>query len=454
MVAAQDHAKTQGTPEAASPSRQAGQAPEDKAGIKRELNGKSFAEQEALLAPEENRPVLAGASGAQAGQTPVAAAAGATQARAADTVVLSNNPRWATAAFLIWFRQQVQAKVEGWGLPFSGAEIALAQDGGTQVVTMKWNDAWGSRPTTPVFGEKLNPLDARVAVTGVHRLRGWGAVEGGKQGKIDALLGGETNLVSEAARNDLRRKFAGLDARPESEQAGTLEGLLGAREAKPGLASEAVETTPTTFTLSAPSEQSNYEFRGAKGDALVYRAAFSDGTSLTIVAPKAPDPGMHYHSVQEAAEAASYLPRQSRATIHTVLLNARKNPDDAHWAVQYNTPDFHSYMTAGAAGIVTVYPNDKPLPDAGGMRGSMIHETGHAWSYQKWGNDKTKGGWARWKAAMDADGIAVSQYAMNDIAEDVAETVQVYGSTQGTPKYGEYKSMIPARLAILEQELG
>lgn len=454
MVATQQHARAQEKPQAASPSPEVARGAGDKGGLKRELTGKSFAEQEAMLAPAAQRPVVAGSSGAAGAQTPATAEPSTAPALGSDAVVLSNDPKWATSIYLIWFRQKVQAKVEGWGLPFEGNAISLAQDGGKQVVALKWNEAWGSRPTTPVLGEKLNPLDAKAAVTGVHRLKGWGTVKADKQGKLDALLGGETNLVSEAARDALRPKFAGLDARPETEQAGTLEGLIGARDATPFLADERVDTKPATFTLGAPSEQPNYEFRGGKGDALIYRAAFDDGTSLTIVAPKAPDPTMHYHSVQEAAEAASYLPHNSRATIHTVVLNSQVNPEDAHWAVQYNTPDFHSYMTAGASGVVTIYPDKTPPPDANSMRGSMIHETGHAWSYQKWGNDKTKGGWATWKAAMDSDGVSVSSYAMNSIAEDVAETVRVYGATKGTPKYDEYQAMIPARLAILARELG
>lgn len=429
------------------------QGPADKGGLKQELTGKSFAEQEAMLAPEENRPTLGGGTGATASQAPVPAGAATGPQIGADAVVLSNDPKWTTPTFLIWFRQQVQAKVEGWGLPFDGNAISLAQDGGKQVVALTWNAAWGGRPTAPVLGEQLSPLDAKAAVTGVHRLKGWGTVKGEAQGKLDALLGGETNLVSGAARNSLRPKFPGLDGKPETEQAATLEGLIGARDATPYLADEEVRTGPAKVTLTGPSDRPNYEFRGGKGDALVYRAAYDDGTSIEIIAPKAPDPAMHYHSVQEAADAASYLPHASRVTINTVLLNSQVNPDDAHWAVQYNTPDFHSYMTAGAAGVVTIYPDKQDLPDTNSMRGSMIHETGHAWSYQKWGQDQTKGSWLTWKTAMDTDGISVSGYAMNDIAEDVAETVRVYGATKGTPKYDEYKAMIPARLAILEKEM-
>jgi hypothetical protein len=49
--------------------------------------------------------------------------------------------------------------------------------------------------------------------------------------------------------------------------------------------------------------------------------------------------------------------------------------------------------------------------------------------------------------------VSVSGYAMADIAEDVAETVKVYGSTKGTPKFDEYKRMVPARFAMLEKEM-
>ena len=88
------------------------------------------------------------------------------------------------------------------------------------------------------------------------------------------------------------------------------------------------------------------------------------------------------------------------------------------------------------------------------MPGTMIHET---WSHlvlQNPGTDTAKGKWSTWKEAMEVDKVSVSGDAMADIAEDVAETVQVYGSTKGKPKYDEYKAMVPERMAILEKELG
>ncbi len=84
------------------------------------------------------------------------------------------------------------------------------------------------------------------------------------------------------------------------------------------------------------------------------------------------------------------------------------------------------------------------------MTGTMVHESGHTWSYQTWGEDETKGGWVSWKAAMDKDQASVSGYADAAIAEDVAETVQVYNTTKGAPSHEEYRAIVPERFKILD----
>ena len=415
------------------------------------LQGKGFAEQEAMLSPGASAKV-------QGGATPPVPAAPAPQAGppalTAGAYVLSRDPQYAKSGFVKWFADQVAAKVGAWGLAADSSAVWLATDGQAPVVALNWSAAWGAKPATREFGLDMRPLDARAAVTGVQALKGWGTVAVDARGKLDSVLGGETNELSNASRAALRPKFAGLDQKPEAEQAATLEGILGAKEAVPYLADEQVETEPAQVNVTGPTEQAGYAFAGGAADAHVYQAVYTDGVTLEIVAPKAPDAALHHHSVQEAADAARYVPTKSRAVIKTILLNTQVNPDDAYWAVQYNTPNFHSYMTAGAAGVVTIYPNTTAQPGANVMRGSIIHETGHTWSYQQWGQDTTKGKWLDWKTAMDKDRVSVSGYAMNDIAEDVAETVRVYGSTKGKPKYDEYKAMIPARLTILEAELG
>jgi hypothetical protein len=111
-------------------------------------------------------------------------------------------------------------------------------------------------------------------------------------------------------------------------------------------------------------------------------------------------------------------------------------------------------MTAGAAGVVTIYPDKatNTLPDNTGRRSAMVHETAHTWSYKTWGQDTTKGKWLDWKKAMDDDKAAVSGYATSAIAEDVAETIRTYVSTKGTPKFEEYKKIVPHRFEIVKTE--
>jgi hypothetical protein len=300
----------------------------------------------------------------------------------------------------------------------------------------------------------LSPVDAVCAVTGTHKLKGWAKVAPAAQGQLDAILGGETNLLSQAARDFLRPKFGGLGAKTEEQQAQELTGVVADKAAIPYLTDEGNATAPTTYSLAGPTAQADYDFRGKKAAAELYTATFSDGPVITIVAPKAPEAGYHTHTVAEMLKAASCLPKPGRSVINTIMLNAVVNPDDAYWAAQYSTPDFHSYMTAGAAGVITVYPDKvgTQLPGANYQKSAMVHETGHTWSYKTWGEDTTKGKWLEWKAAMDKDVVALSGYATNSIAEDIAETMSIYVGTRGTPKGAEYRKIAPARFAMLDAE--
>lgn len=433
-------------------------APETSA-AKRSLKGQPFEAQEKALAPggalDRERSPGRTESPAPAGEaTQAAAPAGDTIGGA---IVLSRDPTYAASGYAGWFSQQVADKASAWGAPAGGAAARVAKDGaGKDAMVLDWPGAWGSAPVTKEMPDlNFGPIEAKLAVLGAAALPGWAKVPPADQPVVTGLLGGETNGVSAAARRHLGPQMAALKAGTEEAQAGALSGLIGSRDATPSLVGEAVQTAPVGVALASPKTQANFEFRGGKADAEVHLATFDDGTTLEIVAPKSPDPSFHQHSVAEVAEAARYVPKKNREAIKQVVLNTVRNPDDAHWAVKYNTPSFRSYMTAGAAGVVTIYPNESaPQPQVATMRGTLIHETGHSWSYQQWGTDKAKGKWVDWKKCMDSDRVSVSDYAMNDIAEDVAETVQVYGSTKGTPKYTEYQALIPARLKMLEKELG
>jgi predicted SprT family Zn-dependent metalloprotease len=416
--------------------------------------GPHFADAQQMLQLQRtigNRAVvhrLAGQLQREDGATPLAG----------DEYVLTKDGQYAQQKYVAWFQGKVKGAVEPWGLSFTKASVTLRKvkfdSGELDAVTLKWDGAWGAQPATKEVPFSMAPIAAKASVTGVHKLPGWAKMKSEDQTMLDNLLGGESNLLSSAARSHLQGQFAGLKTKGEADQANALTAVISAKEAMPGVVSEPVTTATTAYTLTGPKEQKQYKFAGIEADAEVWEAAYADGTKLTIAAPKGPTPGLHNHSVAKAAESGSYLPKKTRMVVNTVLLNPIKNPKDPEWAVKYNTPGFTSYMTAGVAGVVTIYPKevDKKLASDEYMRGTMIHETGHTWSYKTWGTDKSKGKWLDWKKAMEKDKSSVSQYATNSIAEDVAETIQIYVSTKGSERNAEYRRIVPNRFAMLDTE--
>jgi hypothetical protein len=405
---------------------------------------------EQIQQPARPAGEAAGQAGGEAGKD--APRGGPGGALAADEFVLTRDPAYSDPKFLQWFRDRVRDTIQAWGLVFKDASVETAKDGPTAVMALDWDPAWGKPPTTRDIPFSMTPIDARAAVTGVQHLAGWSKVDPGDQTRLTNLLAGETNQLSETARNHLRPQFHAVAAKKDVDQAKDLEAVLTDKAASPALIDETVPANTTKYALTGPADHKGYAFAGGTADAEIWQCQFVDSVQFEVVAPKAPTAGLHYHTVQQAADAASYLPKPARAVIKTVLLNTQVNPDDAYWAVQYKDPNFHSYMTAGAAGVVTIYPDKNALPGDNYMRGTMIHETGHTWSYQTWGQDTTKGGWVRWQAAMTSDKVSISGYAMASIAEDVSETITGYVSTKGSPKFAEYKAIVPARFAILDAE--
>lgn len=372
-----------------------------------------------------------------------------------DDVWLTADPAYTKPGFVAWFRTQVEAALTPYGFTL-GADAVKLKEGTLLVVKLKvvalaWDPKWGTRPTSVAIPFSMAPIRARAAVTAAHALPGWAKLSADDKGVLDNLLGGETNDLSAAARTQFEKVLPDLKTKSEDEQVAGLKALMSAR---PGVVAETVNTTAVGYKVGEPTVEKDYAFRGAKADAEVRVITFDDGVEVKLISPKAPTPGYHNHTVEQTALAASYVPKSARQAINTILLNANTNPDDPGWAVKYKTPDFHSYMTAGAAGVVTIYPDKdtKALPDDNYMRGTMVHETGHTWSYKTWGQDTAKGKWLDWKAAMDKDKVAVSDYATNSISEDVAETIQVYATTKGSAKFDEYKGMVPNRFGILDSE--
>jgi hypothetical protein len=375
-----------------------------------------------------------------------------------DELVLTYDPTYATSGYLKWFRDQIQAKAESWGFTFDPAAVSLKSfnfhSGAVSVVMLKWRAAWGTRPTETFIPFSMAPIDAVLVLQAVHALAGWSKVPSGDQGILDNMLGGETNLLSQKARDHLRGMWKTLTKKSDAEQAKALRGIITAKESLPDVANDAVTTPQVAYTLAGPTEEKGFAFDGKTADAEKWLVTFGDGVSFPIYAPKSPTPGYHNHSARDAADAAAFLPKPSRSKIKRIALNPITNPQDPYWATQYKRPNFHSYMTAGADGVLTIYPDKAAtkLPDQSSIATSMAHETGHTWSLKTWGEDTTKGKWIEWKKAMVADRVSVSGYAKADISEDAAETLKVYVMTQDSPSNDEYRQIVPHRFEMLDRE--
>lgn len=332
-------------------------------------------------------------------------------------------------------------------------------DTGTQcvpILALHWQDSWGARPAHEPLTADARELDARLCLAALSIEPGWDGLGDATRTQLEAYLGGETNDQSDRARDTLITFFMdpGWGSQPAEAQAALLEGLLTDSATRVGVTNgDGREGTAVDFTLTGPTLVNDHAFKDTTADADLYQAVF-DGQSIPIYAPHAPDAAQgHFHSAQQAAEGLATLPQASRALVTQVSLEPIQNASDAYWATEYNSPGFRSYMTAGATGVINIYPRARPVDDAQQivMNNSMVHETGHTWAHQTWGADHTADAWAPWRDAMASDVVSVSNYATNSPAEDVSETLVVYSMSQGTPEFDELRAMVPARFAILDR---
>lgn len=274
--------------------------------------------------------------------------------------------------------------------------------------------------------------------------------------QVQALLAGASPMAerARAAQAALEQTPAWAAATPE-QQRQLLSQKLSSDAVVPVLVSSDVASlalAPAPYAVSGPTPEADHAFPGKKTDADRYQVLI-DGRSIPVLVPHdaAFDPPFH-HTVEDAAKALASLPAESRALVTQVSLNPVANPLDDFWSKTYGR-EMTSYMTCGADGLVDIYP----FKTQGGteyLTASLIHETGHAWSGAKFGDDLQGPRWAGWRDAAAKDGILPSQYAGSSPAEDVAESTALYLSTRATPVFGEYRALYPNRFARLDQQFG
>ena len=275
-----------------------------------------------------------------------------------------------------------------------------------------------------------------------------------EQDRLLRYVGGNNTFISQPARDAIdsllkSADFSGADA---SSQGTKLREFLTKQAATPYLASSNGAAQPrAAYTTSEGTDVKDFAFNSGKADAVSYEVKIGEQT-ITVTLPKTAPAGTFIPSLDDVAKALAALPPESRAQVTSVVVEPAQNPKDAEWAMIYSTPGFRSYMTAGAAGIVTIYPTTTKQSQTF-LEQSLIHETGHVLSKKNWG-EKSDARWNEWSQAVAKDGIYPSGYGKNSNDEDFAETLVIYLNVKGTPAEAEMRALMPERFKLLDRLLG
>ena len=310
---------------------------------------------------------------------------------------------------------------------------------------------------------ELNVLDREIFldwlgqenadVTRMRATAGFQSLTQAEQDRLMVYVGGSTS-VSAAAPGELKTLLD--DPKSKLDQGATFTKFMKAQK---GL-SQLIRATPELRLpqweeLEGPTEVKNFKYASGRADALRYVAKIGavNASTIPIYLPKNPPAagsGLFLPTVHEVVDIISRGAEQVRRVIKEVHVNPGRNPSDAYWATQpgYADPNFRSYMTAGADGIVDIYPSTS-AHNAEVGRTSIAHESGHTVSQQLWGTNTSNNKWKPWRDAMKSDAMTPSTYAKSSADEDFAESWALFMEVRGKPREEEFRLLFPARWAIL-----
>ena len=149
-------------------------------------------------------------------------------------------------------------------------------------------------------------------------------------------------------------------------------------------------------------------------------------------------PGMNQPSVDDVAKALAAAPKVARQDFKGITIQGD------------NTGVFG---TTGSLGQMTVPAKAAPgTYSQGWLDSAVLHESGHALSGTKFGDNTAGAGWNDWKSAMNKDGIIPSQYAKTGgpFADDFSETLLLYEHVKGKPEEAELRELMPNRFKIID----
>lgn len=274
---------------------------------------------------------------------------------------------------------------------------------------------------------------------------GFGLLADTEKTKLLQYCGGENPQISGQAREKLKVLLAdpNYQAKTPAEQMTELRKFLTEQPREDRVLTARngeLDAVLGAYTISAPTEVKDHDFRSGTGDALRYDVTI-DGQTIPVYVSKTPPADKYSHTVEQAAKGLADLPPPSRGAVTRVDLGYGPNP-----TAPAGDP---SYMTAGSAGIITFYPTEHEQ-DQQDLEGALIHETGHALSMKAWGDQTSDARWDPWRAAMQSDAITPSPYGQTDEREDFAESLKLYYMVKGTKDEDEIRALMPERFKLIE----
>ncbi len=293
------------------------------------------------------------------------------------------------------------------------------------------------------------PVIVRLKLTA-----GFQALKAEEQQKLLTYLGGINQEVSDPARDRMDTLLQ--DPKQDKNKASTFRKFLdGPVDHSPlGVRKGTFDAGRVFHSQTGPVEVPNYKFESHREDALKFEVKISDKVTPVFL-PKHPDPkfGVN-HSIGEVGDGLAATPKAVRKLVVKVNVEPRRNTQDPFFEKKYQQKGFRSYMTAGAAGVVSIYPQ-VAAQEQTELDGALIHETGHILSNQKFGDKTSDPRWNPWKTAMQKDTLVASGYARSDPQEDFAEALKLYEVMKLRPEFGqaEYRALMPERFKIIDDLL-
>lgn len=319
-----------------------------------------------------------------------------------------------------------------------------------------------------VFGAQgERDLSAGDAVTDVKNQRGFAELSEDEQRRTTALVGGETNPISKAARD----KYAAMKSDPVfrvmsgREQAERLR-ELPASTMGDQLTSMALMDGHEAGHDHTPADGHGHA-REARDHELRYERPIEvthggrrweadlsvvqlDGKDIEVAIPRGNTSNHPLPSAEQVAEGLARVDPKSLEAVDRVVVAPYDHPRDAAAQKQFGRDDIGSAMSVATAdpSTVTVYP--LASEDADKFASVMTHEAGHSHSFEKWGAEMDGHAWEQWKGAAEKDGVVPSTYGESHVAEDMAESWNLYAQTKGTPAHDELRAIFPNRFSMLD----